>query len=165
MCSILSSTSHTLSNVDGDVSNVLPRQLHMNINALNRRNDDQSAYLEYEFIENAMHSIVKRDENYSVDVSMKTEMPRPDQRSLALVFDATGSLDSDNLQQLRRGAEKIFDKFTSLDESPIYNYIFVPFREENGTIGLWDDEIKKKKKTKMKLLKIVQYFYVNEMLI
>lgn len=137
MCSILSSsTPHALSNVDSDVSNVLLKQLHMNIPALNRRNDDQSAYLEYEFIENAMHSIGKRDANYSVDVSMKSELPRPDQRSLALVCDATETFDPDNRQQLRRGAEKIFDKFSSLDESPIYNYIFVPFSGENGTIGL-----------------------------
>lgn len=141
MCSILSSTPHAVSNVDSDVSNALPKQLHTNIPAFNRRQDDQSAYLEYEFI--AMHSLVKRDANNSVDVSMKNELPRPDQRSLALVFDATETLDSDNLQQLRRGAEKIFDQFSSPDESPIYNYIFVPFHEENGTNGMCISQMKK----------------------
>lgn len=130
MCSILSPTPHALRNGDSDDSNVLPKQLHMNVPALKRRNVDQTAYLEYESNENAL----QHDANLSVNVSMKAELARPDQRSLALVFDA--SLDSDAPQQLRRCAEKIFDKFSSLDENPIYNYIFVPFYDANGTIGL-----------------------------
>ena len=50
------------------------------------------------------------------------------QRSLVIVFDATGSM-IDDLEQLRKGAEIIIDEFSKRDDSPIYNYIFVPFRD------------------------------------
>ncbi|XP_055324358.1 hemicentin-1-like [Sitodiplosis mosellana] len=98
-----------------------------------KSNDDQSAYLENGIIENTVRSLVKRKANNWVDTSMKNNSPSPCQRSLALVFDATESM-SDDLQQLRQGTEKIFNKLSRLDNNPIYNYIFVPFHEENGTI-------------------------------
>lgn len=54
--------------------------------------------------------------------------PRSDQRSLVIVFDATGSM-QDSLNVLRNSARNIIDKFSSWNHSPIYNYIFVPFRD------------------------------------
>lgn len=54
--------------------------------------------------------------------------PRSDQRSLVIVFDATGSM-QDSLNILRNSARNIIDKFSLRSNSPIYNYIFVPFRD------------------------------------
>ncbi|EAT36338.1 AAEL011566-PA [Aedes aegypti] len=56
------------------------------------------------------------------------EAPAEGQRSLVIVFDATGSM-LDDLKQLRDGAKLIIDEITQLDTNPIYNYIFVPFRD------------------------------------
>ncbi|XP_053693670.1 hemicentin-1-like isoform X2 [Sabethes cyaneus] len=50
------------------------------------------------------------------------------QRSLVIVFDATGSM-LDDLKQLRDGAKLIIDEITHLKNNPIYNYVFVPFRD------------------------------------
>lgn len=58
-----------------------------------------------------------------------------DQISLALVFDATASMAND-LKLLQNGVQNIVNKFTSNEDNPIYNYIFVPFRMEDGKIGL-----------------------------
>uniref|UniRef100_A0A182MNL9 Hemicentin-1 n=1 Tax=Anopheles culicifacies TaxID=139723 RepID=A0A182MNL9_9DIPT len=54
--------------------------------------------------------------------------PRDGQRSLVIVFDATGSM-LDDLQQLRDAAELIIAEITQRDNNPIFNYIFVPFRD------------------------------------
>lgn len=54
--------------------------------------------------------------------------PRSDQKSLVIVFDATGSM-QDSLDVLRNSARNIIDIFSSWKHSPIYNFIFVPFRD------------------------------------
>lgn len=54
--------------------------------------------------------------------------PKPGQTSLIIVFDGTGSMEN-CLIQLRAGAKQIIDKFANSDDNPIYNYIFVPFRD------------------------------------
>lgn len=131
MCS---TSTHTLSNINSNVSNVGPQQLHVNIPAQGNEMNDQSAYLKNEIIDNTVHFIEKRKANNLVRTSMKNKSPQPGQRSLVLVFDATESM-LDNLKQLRQGAEKLINKLSGLEDNPIYNYIFVPFREENGTIG------------------------------
>ncbi|XP_062562795.1 hemicentin-1-like [Armigeres subalbatus] len=56
------------------------------------------------------------------------EAPTVGQRSLVIVFDATGSM-LDDLKQLREGAKLIIDEITQLKNNPIYNYVFVPFRD------------------------------------
>ncbi|XP_055546342.1 hemicentin-1-like [Wyeomyia smithii] len=56
------------------------------------------------------------------------EAPSEGQRSLVIVFDATGSM-LDDLKQLRDGAKLIIDEITNLKNNPIYNYVFVPFRD------------------------------------
>lgn len=53
---------------------------------------------------------------------------KPGQTSLVLVFDGTGSMES-CLIQLRSGAQQIIEKFADRDDNPIYNYVFVPFRD------------------------------------
>lgn len=54
--------------------------------------------------------------------------PRPDQKSLLIVFDATGSMATD-LAQLRKGAQEIVNKLAAQAENPIYNYILSVFRD------------------------------------
>uniref|UniRef100_A0A182T8Y9 VWFA domain-containing protein n=1 Tax=Anopheles maculatus TaxID=74869 RepID=A0A182T8Y9_9DIPT len=54
--------------------------------------------------------------------------PKDGQRSLVIVFDATGSM-LDDLQQLRDAARLIIAEITQRDSNPIFNYIFVPFRD------------------------------------
>lgn len=56
------------------------------------------------------------------------QRPKPGQTSLVIVFDGTGSMEN-CLIQLRAGAKQIIDKFAKRDDNPIYNYIFVPFRD------------------------------------
>lgn len=56
------------------------------------------------------------------------EAPADGQRSLVIVFDATGSM-LDDLHQLRDGAKLIIEEITQLKNNPIYNYVFVPFRD------------------------------------
>lgn len=53
---------------------------------------------------------------------------QPGQTSLVIVFDGTGSMEH-CLVQLRTGARLIVEKFANQDDNPIYNYIFVPFRD------------------------------------
>lgn len=54
--------------------------------------------------------------------------PRPGQTSLVIVFDGTGSMEN-CLIQLRSGAKLIVDRFANRSDNPIYNYVFVPFRD------------------------------------
>lgn len=59
--------------------------------------------------------------------------PKPGQTSLVIVFDGTGSMEN-CLIQLRAGAKQIIDKFSDRDDNPIYNYIFVPFRDPRKSL-------------------------------
>ncbi|XP_050086783.1 hemicentin-1-like [Anopheles aquasalis] len=54
--------------------------------------------------------------------------PKEGQRSLVIVFDATGSM-VDDLQQLRDAARLIIAEITQRETNPIFNYVFVPFRD------------------------------------
>lgn len=66
--------------------------------------------------------------NYKRNSGFKRSRPKPGQTSLVIVFDGTGSMEN-CLKQLRSGAQMIIDKFINNDDNPIYNYIFVPFRD------------------------------------
>lgn len=50
------------------------------------------------------------------------------QTSLVVVFDGTLSM-FDDLQQLKSGAKVIINEILARESNPIYNYIFVPFRD------------------------------------
>lgn len=54
--------------------------------------------------------------------------PRPDQKSLLLVFDNTDSMSSD-LAQLQEAARAIVNTLAGLEEKPIYNYILSVFND------------------------------------
>lgn len=53
---------------------------------------------------------------------------RPDQRSLIIVFDATGSMATD-LNQLRTSAKVIVNKLATYKENPIHNFVLSVFRD------------------------------------
>lgn len=57
-----------------------------------------------------------------------TDRARPDQRTLLIVFDATGSM-HDDLEQLRAGAQEIVTELSARDDNPIYNYVLVVYRD------------------------------------
>jgi len=50
--------------------------------------------------------------------------PRPEQKSLVIVFDSTGSM-FDDLQQLTSSAANITNYLSSSHEDLVYNYILV----------------------------------------
>lgn len=56
------------------------------------------------------------------------DRPAPDQKSLVIVFDTTGSMSND-LAQLRGGAEDIVNTFSMKDNNPIYNYVLSLFND------------------------------------
>jgi hypothetical protein len=56
------------------------------------------------------------------------DRPRIDQKSLLIVFDATGSM-HDDLEQLRSGAKEIIHELSARTDNPIFNYILVVFRD------------------------------------
>lgn len=56
------------------------------------------------------------------------DRPRPDQRSLLIVFDATGSMHND-LEQLRAGAQEIVNELSAREDNPIFNYVLVVYRD------------------------------------
>jgi hypothetical protein len=56
------------------------------------------------------------------------DRPRHDQKSLLIVFDATGSM-HDDLEQLRLGAQEIISELSARDDNPIYNYVLVVYRD------------------------------------
>lgn len=60
--------------------------------------------------------------------------PGTGQMSLVIVFDGTSSM-FDDLQQLRAGATAIIREVNQRSNHPIYNYVFVPFRDpgESGS--------------------------------
>lgn len=60
--------------------------------------------------------------------SINASRPKPGQTSLVIVFDGTGSMEN-CLIQLRTGAKLIIERFVNRSDNPIYNYVFVPFRD------------------------------------
>lgn len=69
---------------------------------------------------------VKRDVPHGAD--KHKERPRIDQKSLLIIFDGTGSM-YDDLQQLRLGAQEIVNDLSSRNDSPIFNYVLVVYRD------------------------------------
>lgn len=85
------------------------------------------------------------------DAKVKSNGPNVGQTSLVIVFDSTGSMEN-SLIQLRAGAQLIIDKFAERDDNPIYNYIFVPFRDPGKlNVAIY----KKKTKTNNSILYLV----------
>lgn len=59
---------------------------------------------------------------------------QPNRTSLVFVFDASAT-NGPNFVQLRKGTELIFNELSRRANTPIYNYIFVPFTEMYGERG------------------------------
>lgn len=78
-----------------------------------------------------MHGSVKRVNKRQAPRENKKDYrdrARPDQRSLLIVFDATGSM-HDDLEQLRSGAQEIVTELSAREDNPIYNYVLVVYRD------------------------------------
>lgn len=54
--------------------------------------------------------------------------PRPNQKSLLIVFDGTSSM-TDDLAQLRPAARNIIKVWSESDDNPIFNYVLAVFRD------------------------------------
>lgn len=74
--------------------------------------------------------LLEPDNAKSADTGIKgaTIKPKPGQSSLVIIFDGTGSM-LDDLKQLQKGARDIIEEITKRENNPIYNYIFIPFRD------------------------------------
>lgn len=74
--------------------------------------------------------LLEPDNAKSADTGIKgaTVKPKPGQSSLVIIFDGTGSM-LDDLKQLQKGARDIIEEITKRENNPIYNYIFIPFRD------------------------------------
>ncbi|XP_053681415.1 hemicentin-1-like [Anopheles nili] len=76
-----------------------------------------------------MSNVLLPDLNHTLATHRESLLPpKAGQRSLVIVFDATGSM-LDDLQQLRDAARLIIAEITQRDSNPIFNYVFVPFRD------------------------------------
>lgn len=60
--------------------------------------------------------------------------PALGQTSLVIVFDGTTSM-FDDLQQLKMGAKSIIQEVNARERNPIFNYVFVPFRDPSESCG------------------------------
>lgn len=64
----------------------------------------------------------------SYDENDYKDRPRPDQKSLLIVFDATESM-KDALDELQEAARHIIKDFSSREINPIFNYVLEIFRD------------------------------------
>lgn len=75
-----------------------------------------------------MKTVKKRQTSRENSKNDYRDRPRPDQKSLLIVFDATGSM-HDDLEQLRSGAQEIINELSVREDNPIYNYVLVVYRD------------------------------------
>ena len=69
----------------------------------------------------------------STKTSYLKDQPKPDQRSLLMIFDTTGSMGTD-LVQLKQSASEIVQELSTRADNPIYNYILVEFNDPGRII-------------------------------
>lgn len=62
-----------------------------------------------------------------------SDRARPDQKSLLIVFDTTGSMSTD-LDQLKNGAKDIVRAFSAKTNDPIFNYVLSLFNDPGECI-------------------------------
>lgn len=81
---------------------------------------------------NVAFDVIRVNNNIEAPPSHKIDKhknrPRADQKSLLIIFDGTGSM-HDDLQQLTQGAQEIINDLSSRNDSPIFNYVLVVFRD------------------------------------
>lgn len=130
-----------LSNIDNsdviEVSN--QHQTHIdNIvkNDFNSGKNKQNGYFQSRTIDSLSY-IDKQNVNENGSKSKKRHTPSTNQKSLVFVFDVSASM-LDDLEQFKRGAQLIVNKFSQRKDNPIYNYIFVPFRDAGQFLGRFD---------------------------
>lgn len=65
--------------------------------------------------------------------------PRPDQKSLLIIFDATGSMATD-LVQMKASAQEIIVELSEHEENPIYNFVLSVFRDPGTFLFLRENQ-------------------------
>lgn len=85
-------------------------------------NNEKNVAFDVVLIENFTQGRSKRE------TPTNQKRPRADQKSLLIIFDGTGSM-HDDLQQLRSGAQEIINDLSSRNDSPIFNYVLVVYRD------------------------------------
>lgn len=83
--------------------------------------------------ENEQISVKTRRSLDSININVP---PTIGQISLAIIFDCTGSM-ADNLKEMKAGAERLIDAITERRDNPIYNYIFVCFRDPGNCFNIF----------------------------
>lgn len=68
------------------------------------------------------------DVNKKFKRNVQNDIPRPDQRSLLIIFDGTASM-HDDLKQLKNSAKQIIAELSLRTDNPIFNYVLVIFRD------------------------------------
>lgn len=116
-------------NARSSVSDSYKQSIVVNDNICN--NNEKSVAYDVIMLDNVAATndegkIVKR-ETSDHDDDFK-DRPRADQKSLVMVFDATGSM-HDDLEQLRSGAREIINEMSARTDNPVFNYILVVFRD------------------------------------
>lgn len=94
------------------------------------------AYVDEDVIETTTSVIVSTTDKTIEEIPIRTAKPpihtdgspRPDQKSLLIVFDGTNSMRKD-LEQLLGAAREIVKTLAALEEKPIYNYILSVYRD------------------------------------
>lgn len=108
---------------NADQNSSAPEKLLLSDNICN--NNEKNVAFDVILIDNEKN-IAKRESTHQSDKHKKR--PRADQKSLLLIFDGTGSM-HDDLQQLRLGAQEIINDLSSRNDSPIFNYVLVVYRD------------------------------------
>lgn len=119
-----------------DIIATKPRPLMSNFHAtrvVNEtiRNTEKNVEFDVNLFDKSLpiHSELKKKRQASSDSRNDyRDRPRPDQRSLLIVFDATGSM-HDDLEQLRAGAKEIVNELSVREDNPIFNYVLVVYRD------------------------------------
>lgn len=104
-------------------------ELRMQDKNLQRRDNDNVEVIFAKDLEPMIQALDENEDNRKTVKKLgEIKQRKPGQTSLVIVFDGTGSMEH-CLVQLRTGARLIVEKFANRDDNPIYNYIFVPFRD------------------------------------
>ena len=98
----------------------------------------------YDFIDLSGTAVSANSQKLSKVDFEWNDRARPDQKSLLIVFDTTGSMSSD-LEQLKNGAKDIVRTFSAKSSDPIFNYVLSLFNDPSE----WNESFKFSKESKL----------------
>lgn len=136
---LVSANSHSVADNATETRSFVAESSVVNDNICNNR--EKNVAFDVILFDN--NSPMQREESKTVnkrqaprdDEKEYKDRPRPDQRSLLIVFDATGSM-HDDLEQLQVGAQEIVNELSAREDNPIYNYVLVVYRDPSKFAAL-----------------------------